>query len=151
MKIYTVNDRIKIKIHDDIVYISPLSLNQKAEVQACFSKYSETNDKKDLIMASFRAIKYSLKAIESAEHYEGDEYNFCFEEYIDNYLPEPIILKVLTDKCVTELFNTYITNELSVTALSLLNSIPKEIINPMTSKPLEGVIIINPIKEKRKK
>lgn len=124
MKIYKISDRIKIKIGDIVVKVSPLSFAQKSEIQADLIKFQQSKDIKDLMDSSFKAIKYAVKEIENID------YQLEFEG------------NVLTDACVEDLLNCEINNQLVAACIAFLNGVPNQIINAETGKPLEGIEIL---------
>jgi hypothetical protein len=131
MIIHSLKDRINVKIDEITVVISPLSYRQKAEVQSIIARYSVSKDSNDLIDGSFKALKYAVKDIKGAKNKDKSDYQIKLENGIAE------------DNSIEELLNSSISNKLTSVALSLLNGIPKEIINPMTGLPLEGVEIEN--------
>jgi hypothetical protein len=131
MKIYSLNDRISIKIDTISILISPLSYKQKAEIQASIARYAVSKDTSDLLEGSFKALKYSVKDIKGAKNKDDSDYQITLENGI------------ASDDSIEGLLNSSISNKLTNVAISLLNGIPTEIINPMTGEPLEGVTIEN--------
>lgn len=134
MKVYSLTDRVHIKIGEVVVAISPLSFKQKMEIQAEMIKFESEKDVNALMEGSFKALKYAVKGVEGLTGSKG-KYELSFED------------GVLADNCVEELMNIEIGQTLTSICIGLINGVPREIINPMTKKPLEGVKIINPRKK----
>lgn len=132
MKIYKLSDRIKLRIADVELTLAPLTRVQKYDIQSSIFKWESTKEATHLIEGSFKAVKYGVRGISGVHGLDGSEYKLSFDG------------DVLSDDCVEELLNSELSNEITVSAISLLNGIPKKIINPMTGKELEGVEIVNP-------
>jgi len=129
MKIHRLTDRIPIQIDKITIYVSPLSFAQKSEIQSEISKYASTKDLASCYKGSYLAIKYAVKQI------EGVDYELEFEG------------NVLKDECVEDLLNCEVSTKLTTACISLMNGIPKEIVDD-NGNPVEG-IKINPKKGKR--
>ncbi len=139
MKIFKLSDRIKIKINEVVLVVSPLSMTQKIEVQQFLAKSAATpTDVQSSINGAKLAMKYAIKAIEGVELSDGSKYELELEN------------NEITDECLEELLNSEIANEITLTSIGLLNGIPREIVDPTTGKPLKGVKILNPKKAKTK-
>jgi len=119
--VYRTSDRIKIKVGELVVSVSPLNRYQKAKVQEL------TMVGKDIDAAS-TALKAGIKNIEGLEDIHNEPYKLVFD---DN--------KELTDECIDDLMNLELAPELVNICVSLLNGIPKEFVNPVTGKKLKGV------------
>ena len=137
MKIYSAKDKVDIKVQDVVVSISPLTFQQKGEIQVDLVEYEKNGSTKALIDGSFKAIKYAVKKIKGFKTVHDEDYELEFE---DN--------GVLKDECVNDLLNTEISSELTTICIGLLNGIPTKIVNPVTGEPLEGIKILNPKKGK---
>lgn len=135
-KIYRLSDRIKLKIDDLIVIISPLSIHQKASVE-------EVASSAGLIKGTIEAIRYSVKDISGLKDSEGNDYELQYDENGN-----------LSDESLNDLFNIEQSFKLSAVALNLVNSVPEVFSDPNTGKPLQGVEFIQseekaPRKKKR--
>ena len=124
MKIYTVEDRVKIKIGELVVSISPLSFKQKMEIQA---KINENASEGTLL-----AIRHGVKKVEGVERSNGEKYELSFEDGL------------ITDICANDLLNMEMGGVIATACVNLIQGIPKELVHPETGKPLEGVEILNP-------
>ncbi len=138
MKILKNTDRVKIDIGDVTISISPLSFNQKTEIQKYMIEAASGKIESGMKGAKL-AIQYAVKSIDGVEDVDGNKY----ELELDN--------DILTDECIEELLNSEINNELSLICINLLSGIPKEFIDPATNKPLEGVSIKKQKPKKNKK
>jgi hypothetical protein len=116
MKIYKTTDRLKIKIGDAIITISPLNLEQKIEIQTVLSK--GTTDA--IYRGSALALKYAVKDVEGITFANGEKYVVELEN------------GVLKDSIVEDLLNFEQAQDLMITCNSLVEGIPKgvELINP---------------------
>ena len=133
-KIYRRSDRIRIKIDDMVVTISPLSLDQKTEIQDLIARGKVTSNYKMVTEGITLAVKYSVKKIENLFDYDDHEYKVEIEN------------DRLTDECVNDLFNIELHKKLTMICTSLLSSIPSEFLD-INGQKLEGVEILNSKKE----
>ena len=129
MRIYKAKDRIKIKVDKVTISISPLSYDQKVEVQDFMLK-ATTGDIKSGMEGARLAIKYAVKTIKGVTNADGSEYSLELEN------------NSLTDECVEDLTNSEMNNKLTIICCSLLGGITKEFIDPTTKKKLEGVSVL---------
>lgn len=135
-KIYRLTDRIKVKVDDIIITISPLSIQQKSEVEA----EGASGGSAALLKASLKALKYAIKDIEGLENAEGSAYKLEFD-------PDGS----LSDACLDDLFNVQQSLKLITIALNLVNNIPDEFYDPVTGVPLDGVSFVKSKEPARKK
>lgn len=124
--VYRKEDRIKVKVGNITVKISPLTYREKAEAQAMIMS-NTTNAGMD---GSLYALKCCIKEIEGLKLPDGSKYELKFED------------DKLTDECVDDLTNIEENDKLFLACLAFLNGIPKKFINPITGEELEGVKII---------
>ena len=129
MKIFRITDELKIKIDDVVVTVSPLTYEQKTEVQSYMIEAVKGDIKSGMLGAKL-AIKYSVKGISGAELIDGTEYQVKKENGI------------LTDETVDELVNSELSEKLSVVFCSLLSKISDKILDPRDGKPLKGVSFV---------
>lgn len=87
----------------------------------------------DTALSCFYHVKYAIKNVEGLTNKDGTPYELKF---IDDKK------EALTDDCTDELLATAFNDKLIYASKQLLNSIPSEIINPVTGKKLEGVELI---------
>lgn len=125
MKIYSLKDRLTVHIGELVFKLAPLSFKQKSEVQALMA------NKKELEGVRL-VVKYAVKDIEGVETLEGKKYVLEMDE------------SGLTENCLDDLLNLENSAEISLACASLINGIPKEIVDPETGKAIEGIKIVNP-------
>lgn len=127
-KIYKMSDRIKIKIGDVEFKLSPLNLDQKAEITEAMSK-GRRGDTKSMIHGGRLLIKYSVKGVNGLQNQDGSAYSLNFENGI------------LNDETSDELLNLDFAETLLMVCTNLVNKIPKEFTGIDGTK-LEGVTFI---------
>lgn len=128
MKIYKPSDRIAIKIDDVTVKVSPLTYEQKSEVQE-YMLGAANGDFKAGMDGAKLAIKYAIKGIKGVTLADGSKY----ELEMDN--------DVLSEECVGDLINSEINSKLTIICCGLLTGVNKNFVDPNTGKKLEGVSI----------
>lgn len=119
--VYRTSDRIKVKVGELVISVSPLNRYQKAKVQDL------TMQGKD-IDAAYEALRSGIKGVEGLYDINGEPYGLKLD---DN--------KELTDECIDDLMNLEFAPELVTVCVQLLNGIPKDFVNPTTGKKLKGV------------
>lgn len=134
VKLYRTTDRIPVKIDSLKFKISPLSFEQKAEIQAILIEGTPMA----IVRAAKEAIKCSVKEIEGLVDYEDQPYKLEFEG------------DKLTDSCVDDLLNVDPDDKLSLVCTSLLNGIPKSFVDPQSGKAIKGISIERSKAEKKK-
>lgn len=87
----------------------------------------------DTALSCFYHIKYAVKAVEGITNKDGTPYELRFTD--DKK-------EALADDCADELLALSFGSKLIYASQQLLNSIPSEIVNPITGKKLEGVELI---------
>lgn len=125
-KIYKITDRISVKIGGLMVKLSPLTFEQKAEIQAL----AVSGDFKKTLEAARLSVKYSVKEIDNLQDATGKPYVLEFDS------------SGLKDDCINDLLNLEENESLSMACLGLLRGIPDQFINPFTREKLEGVSIV---------
>ena len=123
---YSIHDRIPVKIDSIEVKVSPLSYIQKAELQSEMISAS-SGDMKAIMSAAFKAIKYAVKEVKGIKKRDGEDFVLEFDGI------------VLSDYCVNSILNMEQTSKLTSVCAALLDGIPREITDPRTNLPLEGV------------
>ncbi len=132
-KVYRTSDRIRVKIGGLVFTISPLSFDQKSEIQAL----AISGDMVKALDSAKMAVKYAVKDVEGLEDSDGP-----YKLELDD--------SGITEDSLDVLFNTEVQDNLAFTCLNLLKSIPKEFINPHTGEKLEGVSIVKTSSRKKK-
>lgn len=136
-KIYKLSDRIKLKIGELTVVISPLSLHDKNEATKMISKGATTADLGMTQDGLIHLLKSCVKDIIGLENADGSPYKL---EFVDGKL---------TDECVSDLCNLEIHTKLLMVASSLVRGIPSEFQDQHGNK-IEGVEIVQPEKQEPK-
>lgn len=113
-KVYRLTDRIKIKIDDIIVTISPLSIHQKTEIQSAMWKGRTEKNFEEATKGVMLSIKYAVKGISGLTDLSGQEYKLEFQD------------GVLSDQSLDDVFNLGLTDKLSMVCASLIKGIPSE-------------------------
>lgn len=88
----------------------------------------------DVGLSCFYTLKYGLKEVKGLFNEAGEAYELSFEEAGE----------ALTDACVDELLACEIGNKLIYATRDLSAHVPKEILDPITAKPIEGIKVIQP-------
>lgn len=134
-KIYRATDLIPLHIDELVVKISPLTYKQKMDIQGELLK----GDARSAMNAAAMAVKCSVKDIQGLKDLEGNDYKLQFEN------------GVITEACWDDLQNIQESQKLTLVCLNLINSVPREFVNPETGKKIEGVKIISEDKPSKKK
>jgi hypothetical protein len=134
-KIYRTTDIIPLEIDGLVVNISPLTFEQKMQIQ--------TEVLKGGAQAAMRAAKLAcqsaIKEIKGIEDQDGTEYKVQLTD------------GRLSDETWDDLQNIEQTQKLITVCLGLINGIPKEFVNPETGEKLKGVTIIREATKGKKK
>lgn len=128
--------KVEIKGEDATVglFFKQLNYMTKAHITSLCTSVEKGEIQIDALGQVFYNIKYGLKKVEGFADEKGEGYKLQFEKKDEH---------ALTDDCVDALLATEFTNHMQFIAKSLADSIlPKQIMHPMTNKPLEGVTII---------
>ena len=141
-RLISTKERIPVTIDDIVIYISPLSYQEKMQLQDHMLQAVNGN-MSEAMKGAAMSIKFAVKKVDGIETSEGYKYQLEFEENG----------KYITDSCVDDLLNLPQNNKLIATCSSLLEGIPAENIrNPSTGEPLEGVVVGDvPGKQKKNK
>jgi hypothetical protein len=134
-KIYKTTDVIPLSIDGLTVNISPLSFEQKMQVQSEVLKGGAPA----AMRAAKLACQYAVKSIKGIETQDGEEYEVTSKD------------GMITDECWDDLQNVEQTNKIISVCLALISGVPKEFVNPETGKPLVGVSIIKEATKGKKK
>lgn len=132
--IYSITDKIEIKVDDLVVVISPLHYKVKSDI------HSEIINGKTMD-AAILALRHGIKEVRGLSRQDGSSYSVEFD-------PEGR----LSDDCVNDLLNIPESSKLNLIAISMVNGIPKgDFIDPETKTPLEGVQFVKKTGRTRKK
>lgn len=110
--------------------IAPLTQEQKVKLMQYISMEGG-NRVENLAKMSFECVKYCLKEVSGITFEDGSEYKLEFDA--DGSA---------SDKSISELMNSEISQELLISCQSFMQGIPKQIINPNTGKKFDNVEII---------
>lgn len=133
-KIYKTTDRIGIKLAGVELRLSPLTFDQKAEIQAM----AVSGDFKKSLEAAKLAVKYSVKEVTGLEYTDGSAFEAKFEN------------GVLTEESVDELMNIPQNDTLSLACLNLIKGVPDTFVSPFDGSKLDGVSFIKESSGKKK-
>ncbi len=124
--VHRKSDKIKVKIEDIILTISPLSQHDKNEIQGLLVGGNVNS----VMAGASLALKCSIKGVDGIQDVEGNDYKLDFEE------------GKLSDECLDDLMNLEFQDKIASVCLSLIGGIPKDFTNAETGEVLEGVRII---------
>ena len=130
-RIYKISDRIPVKIDDLTITISPLTIDQKTEIQQYMIESRLNRDIRLATKGVVSAIKYSVKGVSGIVDSSGHPYNLEFDSNGH-----------LTDACVNDLLNLENHSKLALVCSSLIQGIPEEFVDEQGRK-LEGVEFLN--------
>lgn len=134
-KIYRTTDVIPVKVDSLVVGISPLTFEQKMQVQSQVLKGGT-----DAAMRGAKlALQSAIKSIKGLEDASGKAYEIDIKD------------GKLTDECWEDLQNIEETPKLITVCLALINGVPKEFVDPETKKKIPGVSFITAEDSKQKK
>ncbi len=120
-KVRKTKDRLKYKIGDLIVELSPLSVNDKNLAASVLGPNGQSN----FMLAAGLAIKMAVKSVKGLENEDGSEYQLQFEEN-----------GRLTDESVDDLLNCDVSGPLSTLVGLYMGYVPTE------DKLPEGVSLV---------
>jgi hypothetical protein len=132
-----MKDRIRVKISDLVFELAPLSYKQKIEIQNMILAGKQ-------VEGSILCVRYALKGVEGIENIDGEPYELVFEGDGNT---------ILSESCIDDILNIEDAMKLQLVCANLLAGIPKEVVNPNTGEPIEGIKILsaNPKRAGRKK
>lgn len=125
-RIYKATDLIPVKVDDLTINVSPLTFEQKMQVQSEILKGGTAGAMRGAALA----CRYAVKSIKGIENGDGSEY----EVKTDGGL--------VTPECWDDLQNVKECSKLITICLNLINGVPDEFVDPETKKRLAGVSII---------
>lgn len=129
-KILRQSDRISLTIGDVKFKIAPLSYEQKKEVANC-TYYKDGQSRYDVMGAQSLLLKYGLKEVDGIEDLSGEKYELEFDEN-----------NILTDECLSEIFNLDQRSKLMESFWILFNGMPSEnVLKDENGNVVEGVEI----------
>jgi hypothetical protein len=134
-KIYRTSDIIPLKVDGLRIGISPLTFDQKMEVQAEILK----GDAQGAMRGAALAVRCAVKELSGIKTTSGDEYELSFED------------GMLSQDCWDDLCNIAEGSKLTMVCLNLINGVPKDFIDPNTGEKIEGVSVIQQESSRSKK
>lgn len=131
MIIYRKSDRVSVEIEGIEFKLSPLTFQEKSELQQHMIK-AVRGDMDEAMISVRKSIKYCLKDMKGVFYIDesGDkrEYHLGFED------------NVLSDDCIDDLLNMPISAKLNSVCAAMLHGVPEEILGE-DGKPVEGIKI----------
>jgi hypothetical protein len=134
MKIRKTTEKISVQVGELVFKITPLTFEQKCEIQTVLAAGTTTA----ILKASKLAMKFSVKEIVGLENCDGSEYQVTFDDV------------GLSDEVINDLGNSEVSDRLNYMCISLLNGIPKQFENPITKQPLDGVSFVDEASPEKK-
>lgn len=129
-KIYKTSDRLPVKIGDITFKVSPLTFQQRSEINACITHANRELDFAKMAQSTFLAVKYAIKEISTIATFEGESFELKFDE--DG---------TLCEETCNDLLNLEISPELSAFATNLLAGVPDKILDE-DGKPVKGIKLL---------
>jgi hypothetical protein len=130
IKVHRSSSRLIAKIGEASFKLAPLSQENKVALMSYVSMDGGTRVE-NLAKMAFMSVKYCLKDVSGLEFEDGSEYKLEFDN--DG---------LVSDKSISELMNTEISQELLSTCQAFMQGIPKEIINPNTKTKFDNIEIL---------
>jgi hypothetical protein len=137
-KVFRRTDRITVKVDDLTIKLSPLSLDQKNEIQTEFIQGRTLASPRHLTNGTVLALRYALKDLQGVVDADDKPYELSFEG------------GMVTDQCIEDLMNLEISDKLVAICATLANGVPREFTGP-NGKKLEGVEIVQTKRESEEK
>lgn len=134
MKIRKTTEKISVKVGELLFKITPLTFEQKCEIQTVLAAGTTTA----ILKASKLAMKFSVKEITGLQNSDGSDYEVTFDN------------EGLSDDVINDLGNSEIGDRLNYMCISLLNGIPNQFENPITKQPLDGVSFVDEVSAEKK-
>lgn len=131
MIIYRKEDRVKVEIDGISFKISPLTFQQKQDLQRHMIK-AVSGDMNEAMISVSKSLKYCLKDMSGVFYIDEDgvkrEYKLSFEN------------DVLTDDCIDELLNMPFSSKLNSVCSAMLQGVPNKILDAEGNE-IEGISI----------
>ena len=115
--VYKTSDEVELNFGEVSIWISPLTFEQKAKIQAT-ANLSGGASVEDQLKASYLAIKYAVKRCSGIQYSDGSDYKLVLEN------------GMLTDECADNIYNTELSNSLANYCVNLINGIPNHVTLP---------------------
>lgn len=131
-RIYRATQKIEVKIDDISVFVSPLTLIQKQEIQGYLVKAGEGDTEASMKLV-VTAMKYALKDVRGLVDVDDDGKEFPYQlQFVDG---------ILADSCIDDLLNIPCSAKITMLCSTLMAGVPDKILDPTTGLPVEGIII----------
>lgn len=131
MIVYRKEDRLKVEIDGIDFKISPLTFQQKQELQGHMIK-AVSGDMNEAMISVSKALKYCLKDMSGVSYIDEDnkerEYQLQFEN------------NELTSDCIDDLLNMPFSSKLNSVCSAMLQGVPEQILDS-ENQPIEGIKI----------
>jgi len=118
-KVYSTNDRIRLKIGDLTVFFRPLTYAEKSEIQASMMSGSV----KGAMQGAYDTLRAALVDVQGLEYHDGSSFKYDEDKFDD-------ILNLPESPTMTK------------AALNLLSNVPDEFKDPESGLKLDGVEIL---------
>lgn len=129
MIISRLTDRFKIKMEGVTLTVAPLSGRQKLEMTSMIRQKDDGKLYIDKPSQELYLVKHSIKGIDGLKDFDGKDYVLSFDG------------DALTDDCSEELLSFLVNTYFTVANTQILSGLMGEVINPMTGKPIEGILV----------
>ena len=141
MRISRLTDRFKIKLDGVTVMVAPLSGRQKLEMTSMIKQREDGKLYIDKPSQEHYLIKHSVKSIEGIQDYDGKDYVLDFDG------------DSLSDDCAEEVLSFLVNTYFTVANTQIISGIMGDVINPISGKPIEGIMIerLEKVSEEEKK
>lgn len=141
MRISRLTDRFKIKLEGVTVMVAPLSGRQKLEMTSMIKQREDGKLYIDKPSQEHYLIKHSVKSIEGIQDYDGKDYVLDFDG------------DSLSDDCAEEVLSFLVNTYFTVANTQIISGIMGDVINPISGKPIEGIMIerLEKVSEEEKK
>jgi len=123
-KIYKTTDRLTYKIDDITFKISPLSMDQKVELQEIYLQGQTEKDIKKTMEGTVKVLQYALKDIKGVEDNEGNAFELEFDS------------GVVTRECVENLLNIEHATTLIQLCSSFVGGVPSQLPEGVKAVPM---------------
>ena len=120
--VYRNTDRIKLKIHDVLFSVKPLSYKEKADITSTISLDGGMQTE-DTMSSVQKIMKYSVKEVKGISYPDGTPLKLKFDD--NDHLEEDSI---------DELLNMEITTDLTTALYGFMQGVPKQITGPDGTK-----------------
>jgi hypothetical protein len=129
MKIARLNEKIKIKLEDVTVIVTPLSGSKKIEMTSMVKASKEGKLTVDKAAQELFLVKHSVKALEGLKDLDDKEYQLSFTEEGGP----------LTDECAEEVLSFLVNTYFTIAMVQSMKGLFGVVTNPYNGMTLEGI------------